>query len=254
MQKDAILDDEIAQKIKEVFGDIKISDENIIDLGKLSFTDTLKLVMKRILLKSVEQPTHRVLKHIYRNLMDFENLLLKYFIGFYNGNESDIKKYLYLSWTLWAYLVWKEKKVNKNNIPFYSNLREDIKIITFNYTSFASKVNRDALYFHGSLTKYIRLDNRNESQIDNYDDINIVEFLKEVVSKNINFQQKIFVIPSIVPPLKLKPVLSSNYIETWYKSKELISQASKIIIVGYSFNYVDEHFNDLIRQNKHKKL
>lgn len=233
IQKEVILDDETAQKIKEVFTDIPISDENIVDLGKLSFTDTFELVMRRILLKSIEQPTYPVLKHIYRNLMDFENLLLKYFIGFYNENEPDIKKYLYLSWSFWSYLVWKEKKVNNiNKIPFYSDLNQNMNIITFNYTSFAGKINSQTKYFHGSLTKYIRLDNRNESQIDQYDEINIINFLKEVVSNNINLQDKKFVIPSIVPPLKLKPVLSSSYIETWYKSKELIEQASKIIIVG----------------------
>ena len=30
--------------------------------------------------------------------------------------------------------------------------------------------------------------------------------------------------------------------------------ASKIVVVGYSFNNVDEHFNDILRVNKEKKF
>lgn len=28
----------------------------------------------------------------------------------------------------------------------------------------------------------------------------------------------------------------------------------KIVVVGYSFNYADEHFNDLIRKNRDKRI
>ncbi|MDV7398849.1 hypothetical protein RZS08_46005, partial [Arthrospira platensis SPKY1] len=101
-----------------VFSDISVTDENIIDLGKLTFTDTFDLVMKRVLEVSIREPNHPVLKYVYRNLMDFENLLLKHFIGFYNENETEIKKYLYISWTLWAFLVYKERSVVKPT-PFY---------------------------------------------------------------------------------------------------------------------------------------
>jgi hypothetical protein len=34
----------------------------------------------------------------------------------------------------------------------------------------------------------------------------------------------------------------------------LIRNAKKIVIAGYSFNYADEHFNDLIRKNRDKEI
>ena len=253
IQLDVILDDETADLINTVFSDISVADENIVDLGKLTFTDTFDIVMKRVLEISIRQPNHPVLKHVYKNLMDFENLLLTHFIGFYNENESEIKKYLYISWTLWAYLVHKEKQV-ESPIPFYSNITKADNVITFNYTSFANNTFENVNYFHGDLRKYIRMDNRNEVLIDDFDNVDIVSFISDTIGSNIDFAQKHFVIPSIVPPLKLKPVLSNEYINIWYHSVETIRNATKIIVVGYSFNYADEHFNDLIRKNKDKKI
>ncbi|MBP6755354.1 MAG: hypothetical protein KA210_04340 [Bacteroidia bacterium] len=253
LQEDVVLDDETADLINSVFTDISVTDENIIDLGKLTFTDTFDLVMKKVLEVSIREPNHPVLKYVYKNLMDFENLLLKHFIGFYNENESEIKKYLYISWTLWAFLVYKERKVGLP-IPFYSSITNADKVITFNYTSFAHQTFQDVTYFHGDLKKYIRLDNRNQIEIDNYTSFDIVEFIKDIVGSNINFENKRFVIPSIIPPLKLKPVLSNEYINIWYHAVETIRNSEKIIIVGYSFNYADEHFNDLIRKNRDKNI
>jgi len=253
LQEDVVLDDETAELINSVFADISVTDENIIDLGKLTFTDTFDLVMKRVLEVSIREPNHPVLKHVYRNLMDFENLLLKHFIGFYNENESEIKKYLYISWTLWAFLVYKERSV-VSPIPFYSTIQNADKVITFNYTSLASQSFQDVTYFHGDLKKYIRLDNRNQIEIDDYENIDIVEFIKDVVANNTDFENKRFVIPSIIPPLKLKPVLSNEYIDIWYHAVDTIRNSEKIVVVGYSFNYADEHFNDLIRKNRDKRI
>jgi hypothetical protein len=258
MQEDVILDEDTANLIRSVFNDVDITDENIVDLGKLSFSDTFEIVMKKILEISIREPNHPVLKHVYRNLMDFENLLLKYFIGFYNENLADIKKYLYISWSLWAFLVWKEQRAyntyNNQNIPFYSKIKQVNDVITFNYTSFASTYFQNVKYFHGNLKKYIRLDNRGECIIDEFEDLNIVNFFDEILNPNIDFDNKHYVIPSIVPPLRLKPVLSNEYIDIWHSSVELIRQSSTVIIAGYSFNYADEHFNDLIRRNKEKKI
>jgi hypothetical protein len=253
LQEDVVLDDETAELINSVFTDISVTDENIIDLGKLTFTDTFDLVMKKVLEVSIREPNHPVLKYVYKNLMDFENLLLKHFIGFYNENESEIKKYLYISWTLWAFLVYKERKVG-SPIPFYSSINKANKVITFNYTSFANQTFGEVTHFHGDLKKYIRLDNRNQIEIDNYTSFDIVEFIKDIIGSNIDFENKRFVIPSIIPPLKLKPVLSNEYINIWYHAVETIRNSEKIIIVGYSFNYADEHFNDLIRNNRNKKI
>ena len=256
MQEDVVLDEDTAELIRAVFGDVDITDENIVDLGKLSFSATFELVMTRILEISIRDPRHPVLKHVYRNLMDFENLLLKHFIGFYNDSTPDVKKYLYISWTLWAFLVWKERQVfeTQETVPFYSTITKADKVITFNYTSFASRSFSNVKYFHGNLQKYIRLDNRGECNIDNFENIDLISFFEDQVRSNIDFENKKYVIPSIVPPLKLKPVLSNEYIDIWHESVSLIREATTIVVVGYSFNYADEHFNDLIRKNRNKRI
>lgn len=255
LQEDVILDEETADLIRSVFSDVSVADENIIDLGKLSFSDTFEIVMKKVLEISIREPNHPVLKHVYRNLMDFENLLLKHFIGFYNNNKSDIRNYLYISWTLWAFLVWKEKYVFSNlgnDIPFYSTINSAKHVITFNYTSFAGHFFVNTEYFHGNLKKYIRLDNRGECLIDDYENIDLLSFFDDIIAPNTNFEENRYIIPSIVPPLRLKPVLSNEYIDIWHDSVELIREADRIVVVGYSFNYADEHFNDLIRKNRNK--
>jgi hypothetical protein len=195
--------------------------------------------------------------------LDIENLLVETFLGFYNRNTSDIKKYLYISWMLWAYLKFKENTVlsrlkTKNMIPFYSSIPESIRVISFNYTTFLSKVRdkNNYLYFHGSLDKYLEMDHRDvlpiEEELSTVEDI--IEFLKKYVEGNIDFDNAKYVIPLIIPPLKLKPVLSNEFIEVWYRANEWIEKAKNLIIVGYSFNYADEHFNDIIRKKQGKKI
>ena len=48
--------------------------------------------------------------------------------------------------------------------------------------------------------------------------------------------------------------MSNKFIELWYKTSEWIKTANKIIVIGYSFNYADEHFNDIIRSNREKPI
>lgn len=50
----------------------------------------------------------------------------------------------------------------------------------------------------------------------------------------------------------MKPILASEYLDWWYESGQLIENAKTIIIVGYSFAFADEHFNDLIRKRAKK--
>ena len=47
--------------------------------------------------------------------------------------------------------------------------------------------------------------------------------------------------------MRLKPILSYKYIELWAKASEWVQEAEHIVIVGYSFNSADEHFNDILR-------
>jgi acyl CoA:acetate/3-ketoacid CoA transferase alpha subunit len=62
-------------------------------------------------------------------------------------------------------------------------------------------------------------------------------------------------LPAIIPPLAMKPVICSEYLDRWYECAQTIKKAKTIVIVGYSFGVSDEHINDLIRKgNKSTKL
>ncbi len=52
----------------------------------------------------------------------------------------------------------------------------------------------------------------------------------------------------LVPPLSVKPIVCTEYLDRWYRCGQAIKDAHKIVIIGYSFNVADEHFNDLIRK------
>src|SRR5208337_5451766 len=62
-------------------------------------------------------------------------------------------------------------------------------------------------------------------------------------------------LPGIVPPIAMKPIICSEYLERWYECGQAIKRAKTIVIAGYSFGVADEHFNDLIRKgNKEARL
>jgi hypothetical protein len=48
-------------------------------------------------------------------------------------------------------------------------------------------------------------------------------------------------------PLRLKPILSHRYISLWSQASDWVQEAKHIVVVGYSFNNADEHFNDILR-------
>ena len=69
----------------------------------------------------------------------------------------------------------------------------------------------------------------------------------------INLSENRYYLPSIVPPLAFKPLISLEYLENWYNASKAIEDTERIIVIGYSFNYADEHFNDLIRKKAFNK-
>ena len=262
MKTGATLDEETETLIREVFA-TDVTDDTIIDFSKVVYTDTFKSVLRMILERSLSNSTNPILRHVYHNLLDIEDLLMRYFIGFYTGKEIQMKTYSYITWALWVYLVNREKEItvasgeNFNTLPVYSQLQSDNIVITFNYTSFAYLFTKDspqpALYFHGCLMDYVDVYNKTEMRFSDRDymALNIENFITEQLSQNICFneeQGRKYTIPSLLPPVKIKPVLSKRYIDTWYKATQAMLQADKIIIIGYSFNNSDEHFNGILRE------
>lgn len=65
-------------------------------------------------------------------------------------------------------------------------------------------------------------------------------------------RQNRHVIPALVPPQRLKPILFHRYIELWSRCSDWVKEAEKIVVVGYSFNNADEHFNDILRVHNGK--
>lgn len=262
LQNGVELDDETANLIQEVLGaEFHVADSTIVDMNRIVFTDTFKSILRQVLTMSLQRPENPILQHVYRDMLDFEDLLRKYFIGFYVGKEFDIKIYSYIAWMLWAFLVYIEKGIyaKKSNelttLPVYSHIERGATVITFNYTSFGTSFGNSngfkTLYFHGSILSYIDIKNKNDMSIslDEYFNIDILDFIEERIKPNISFDDsRRYAIPSFLPPVNIKPVLTKANIEDWYESMQVMKVADKIIIIGYSFNKTDEHFNGILRE------
>lgn len=115
-----------------------------------------------------------------------------------------------------------------------------------------------AIYFHGSLRDYIEIETKISSTITDkeYNEIDVVSFFDNNIKPNIDFASADhrYTIPSFLPPLKLKPVLGKKFISDWYDALKAVEDSDKIIIIGYSFNASDEHFNGLLRDCLHKNI
>ena len=255
------MDDETRELIREVFptdADDLLDSDTILDIHKLSLSDTFKAVLKRTLKLGLGSERHEVALALGADMLDIEKLLIDKFLGFYNEKVPEIKNYLYIAWVLWAYLVEKQKAVFEKYkdapLPFYGKLPTECHAITLNYTSFLqNQLGSDrVIYFHGGLAEYVSMATRERLPIDEIETLAPAEFLR-TQRGNINFASDEIsdhkhVIPALVPPLRLKPILSHRYIEEWHKASSWVKSAEKIVVVGYSFNAADEHFNDILRQ------
>ena len=262
------LDDETRKLIKEVFpqdAEDLMDSDSILDIHKLSLSDTFKAVLKRTLKLGLQSERHEVAAALGADMLNIENLLVEKFLGFYSEDLPNIKNYLYIAWVLWAYLVFKQKQVLEAHkgaaLPFYGALPKDCHAITLNYTSFLERqLGRDkVIYFHGGLAEYVSMATRELVPIEeDMSTLDPADFLKGQ-AENIHFDsedvtQHKHVIPALVPPLRLKPILSHRYIDAWHSASQWVKFADRIVVVGYSFNSADEHFNDILRQQMHGKM
>lgn len=137
----AAIDEETEELIREVTG-IDPTEETIIDFSHVNYTKTFEDIVKYILQTSLHDTENPILRHVYTNLLDIGQLLAQHFYGFFTNKPSEIKTYLYIAWTLWAYLVHEEQTVVsdtgiEDSLPIYGHLngKEQVQVITFNYTS-----------------------------------------------------------------------------------------------------------------------
>lgn len=262
------LDEETEALIRIVFpkdADDLIDSDSILDIHKLSLSDTFKTVLKRTLKMGLSGERHAVASALGADMLNIETLLVEKFLGFYNEKPSDIKNYLYISWALWAYLVAKQKEVLSAHadasLPFYGELPDNVRALTLNYTAFLQNQLGAAqvIYFHGGLAEYVRMDTRDLLPIENILECDPAEFIRETIAPNVDvthedLRQQRHVIPALVPPLRLKPILSHKYIELWSQASQWVSEAKHIVVVGYSFNNADEHFNDILRCHPDRRV
>jgi len=192
------------------------------------------------------------------SIMNVEELLGNLFSGFYTKKINDQKQYLYVAWILWAYLRMKmESAINNlsgSSYEHFTSLPSNHHLITLNYTAlFIPESIRDrVMFFHGDCLSYIRLDSRdlikNDEQLSDAKTIDgLAEFIRNLP---IDVEAGKVWLPGIIPPLSVKPIMCREHLETWYWCGQLIDQAKAIVVMGYSFNLADEHFNDLLRKRK----
>ncbi|CDA94986.1 putative uncharacterized protein [Prevotella sp. CAG:1320] len=168
----AAIDEETEELIREVTG-IDPTEETIIDFSHVNYTKTFEDIVKYILQTSLHDTENPILRHVYTNLLDIGQLLAQHFYGFFTNKPSEIKTYLYIAWTLWAYLVHEEQTVVsdtgiEDSLPIYGQLngKEQVQVITFNYTTLAANASPSTIYFNGNLTNYVDIENKNDLQVD----------------------------------------------------------------------------------------
>ena len=188
--------------------------------------------------------------------------MAQYFYGFFTDRQGQIKTYLYISWMLWAYLVHCEQSLtldsNLDSRSVYGQLAgsNNLQVITFNYTTLAAEAFPSALYFNGNLTDYVDIENKNDLHIEDIHNLDLVAFFRERLPQEMSLEgERIAIpVPSFMPPLKLKPVISDRYITTWYRTSEAIGHAERILILGHSLHTTETFFSDMVRSNRHAEI
>lgn len=261
VKQGAAIDEETEALIREVTG-LEPTDHSIIDFSRLNYTDTFKTIITHILKSSLHDSANPILRHVYKNLLDIEQLMAQYFYGFFTGKQGQIKTYLYIAWMLWAYLIHRENNLNLDlnldSRSVYGQLRgkDNLQVVTFNYTTLAATASPSALYFNGNLTDYVDIENKNDLHIDDIHALDLTAFFRERLPQEMSLEgERIAIpVPSFMPPLKLKPVISDRYITVWYRTSEAIRQAERILILGHSIHAAESFFCDMVRSNRRAEI
>jgi len=244
--------------------------DTILDPNHIAFRPKVRQAIKTVLaqmsneIPNLTREEQEAFAEVITILSNFEDLMGSLFMGYFTKHIPDQKKYFYLAWLLWAYIRHREAAGRgQRDGSFYKTLSEVGSgggIITFNYTDFfydeGPPLNG---YFHGDSRSFIRFHTRE------YVSNNVLIKSASTLERMLDFINSLHVdwdtdppevsLPAIVPPLAMKPIICSEYLERWYECGQTIKKAKTIIVLGYSFGVADEHFNDLIRKgNQTAKL
>jgi hypothetical protein len=245
-------------------------EDTLLDTNRMAFRPKVRQAMKALLtqvsgeIPNLNQEEQEAFAEVISILSNFEELMASLFTGYFTKHIPDQKKYFYLAWLLWAYIRHREDAGrNRRDKSFYKTLSEvgpGGGIITFNYTDFFYGDERPRNgYFHGDSKSFIRFHKReyvtNNVQIRSANTLDrMLDFIKGL-QVNWTTDPPEVSLPAIVPPLAMKPIICTEYLERWYECGQTIKKAKTIVVLGYSFSVADEHFNDLIRKgDKETKL
>lgn len=234
-----------------------ITVDHLIDPANIRFSDIPRKVLRDALKQAIQEEAggRSELYGLLLSLSNFEELLGEFFTGFFTKDATLQKRYFYLAWLFWAYIRVCEASHPTYENSFYELLDEvgDFDLITFNYTRYAQMVSKGtAKYFHGSNDAVLDFDTRlvDTTPATLASTLDLANYISKLTCE---FGPSPLVkVPGLVPPLIMKPILASEYLDWWYEAAQLIANAKTIVIVGYSFAYADEHFNDLIRKRATK--
>jgi hypothetical protein len=265
------LDQATSVQLSLLAGEKNVGDgDTLLDTNHISFRPTVRQAMKTLFaqvsgeIPNLTREEQAAFAEVVTLLANFEELMAMLFVGYFTKHIPDQKKYFYMAWLLWAYIRHREDVGrSKRDASFYKTL-SDIGpgggIITFNYTDFFYGNERPQNgHFHGDCKSFIRFRTReyvtNNIQIKDANTLDrMVDFINGLQIDWTTDPPEVS-LPAIIPPLAMKPIICSEYLERWYECAQTIKKAKTIVIVGYSFGVADEHINDLIRKgNKEAKL
>ena len=100
------------------------------------------------------------------------------------------------------------------------------------------------------------MENNNDLRVENPRELDLVDFFENTLAPSIRLEGESasLPIPSFMPPMKLKPVISRKYIATWYKAAQAIAEARHILLLGYRVDPRDTFFCDMLRANPSAKI
>jgi hypothetical protein len=245
--------------------------DTLLDPNHIAFRPKAREAIKTVFTEAVTEipdltPEERAaFAEIITLLSNFEELMADLFTGYFTQHIPDQRKYFYLAWLLWACIRHKQEAAqSKRDLSVYKTL-SDLKvsgdsIVTFNYTDFFDDVTRPRNgYFHGDCKAFIRFRTReyiaSDVELKNATTLERMETFIAGLQVDWKTEPPIVSLPAIVPPLAMKPIICTEYLDRWYECGQTIKRAKTIVIAGYSFSVADEHFNDLIRKgNREAKL
>ena len=263
------LDEETASGLAEFAGEPEESaSQCLLNPRKMVFDATPRQALLRACREAINDsaklsPVQReAVEALFSALATFEDLLGALFLGYFNNDRTLQKKYFYLAWLFWSYIYCCEKdgqnRYDDSCYPLITELGAS-RVLTFNYTGFLRRASSDApIYFHGDGGQFMSFHNRQMIAVPDVLKGNdpvaaIARYIESDMHVDWTARVTEVVLPAIVPPLTMKPLIASEYVDIWYEASQAISECDYIVVVGYSFSFADEHFNDLVRKKAPNK-